>query len=57
MGKRRQEEKRWEPGSREEEQDHKAQKNQDTDEQHRCIVSMISSFNECCATLEVRATL
>jgi len=53
--RRRTEEKRWEPGSREKEQDNKAPNIQDTDEQQRCIVSIFPSINELFVTLEVRA--
>jgi len=50
--RRRKGEKRGEPGSREEEQDNKAQEIQDTDEQQRCIFSRSSSFNESFVPLE-----
>jgi len=50
--RKRKGEKRGEPGSIEEEQDNKAQDIQDTDEQQRCIVSRISSFNESVVPLE-----
>jgi len=56
MGRRRRkEEKRGELGSRDEEQDNKAQDIQDMDEQQRCIVSIFSRFNESFVTLKVRA--
>jgi len=53
--RRRKEEKRGDLGSREEEQDTKAQDIQDTDEQQQCIVSRCSSLYKSFVTLEVRA--